>query len=310
MRKGRQELFILKSRRSSENLSPVLFLCCLSILTLIIFSSCARSRQTEPAVLTYKDEFGREVRLRKTPERIVSLAPSVTETLFALGLGERVVGITTFCDYPPEISRIERVGDTLRPSVEKIVALRADLAIISTSSQLEDYVRKIEDAGVPVYISNPRNIQDVLTSIELIGEITGAQSEAQKLVSELLGRIDTIEKRVSSRGRPRALVILGSEPLITVGGNGFINDLIERAGGLSVSADETADYPQFSLETALARQPEVIFMQAGESRLPERLSDTPAARNGRVYNLDDALILRPGPRIIDGLELMASRIHP
>lgn len=311
MRNGRQELFILKSRYTFNYQLPSKYICAISVfIVLILSSSCGQNRATERAGRVFTDEFGREVRLEKVPERIVSLAPSVTENLFALGLGDRVVGVTTYCDYPPEAAQKERVGDTLRPSVERIVALRTELAIISTSSQLEDYVRKLESAGVPVYISNPRNVEEVLTSIEHIGEITGAQSAARDLVSTLRNRIDAVERRVSSLGRTRVLLILGSQPLITAGGNSFINDLIERAGGQSISADEKADYPQYSLETALARQPEVIFMQAGEDKLPERLKETPAARNGRIYHLDDALILRPGPRVVDGLELMASKIHP
>lgn len=105
-------------------------------------------------------------------------------------------------------------------------------------------------------------------------------------------------------------MILGNEPLITVGGTNFINDLIERAGGRSISADEKNDYPQYSLESAVAKQPEVIFLQSGEPDLPERLKRTPAARDGRVYQLDSDLLLRPGPRIVDGLEQLASKIHP
>jgi iron complex transport system substrate-binding protein len=105
-------------------------------------------------------------------------------------------------------------------------------------------------------------------------------------------------------------LILGSEPLIVPGRTSFINNLIEEAGGRSVSADAEADYPQFSYETAIARQPEIIFLQSGEETLPDRLKATPAARTGRVYRLDDALLLRPGPRIVDGLEQMASKIHP
>jgi len=311
MRKDWQELSILKSRYAFNYLLPSKSLQIISVfIALILFSSCGQNPTDDKKGRVFTDEFGREVRLEKTPERIVSLAPSVTETLFALGLGPHVVGITTYCDYPPEAAQKERVGDTLRPSVERIVALRTDLAIISTSSQLEDYVRKLESAGVPVYISNPRNVEEVLASIERIGDITGAQSAARDLVSNLRNRIDLVEKRVSTLGRPRVLLILGSQPLITAGGDSFINDLIERAGGESISKDEKADYPQYSLETALARQPEVIFMQAGEDNLPERLKETPAARNGRIYHLDDALILRPGPRVVDGLELMASKIHP
>lgn len=311
MRKDRQEPSILTSRNLIKNLSShSRAACSLLLLISILLSSCGRNRTTEPSGQVFTDELGHEVRIDKTPERIISLAPSLTETLFALGLGNRVVGVTTYCDYPPEAAEKEKVGDTLKPSLERIIALKPDLVIVSTSSQLEDYIQRIEAAGIAVYISNPRNIEQSLTSIERIGDITGAIPQSRELVAGLRRRVESVEARVANLGRPRVLIILGGEPLITIGGDSFINDLIEVSGGRSVSAEEKADYPQYSLETAIARKPEIIFLQAGDARLPERLNQTPAARSGRVYSLDDALILRPGPRIVEGLELMASKIHP
>lgn len=312
MRRDRQEPFILTPRISIKNLwlSSRIACCLLSLASIILLSSCNQNRATNQSGQVFTDELGHEVKLGKVPERIISLAPSLTETLFALGLGDRVVGVTTYCDYPPEAAEKEKVGDTLKPSLERIIALKPDLVIVSTSSQLEDYVQRIEAAGIAIYISNPRNVEESLKSIERIGDITGAQSQARALVAQLRRRVEAVTARVSTLVHPRVLIILGGEPLITVGGKSFINNLIEMSGGRSVSAGEEADYPQYSLETAIARQPEIIFLQAGGGQLPERLKSTPAALNGRVYTLDDALILRPGPRIVDGLEVMASKIHP
>ena len=241
---------------------------------------------------------------------IVSLVPSLTETLFALGIGDRVVGVTSYCDYPPEATAKEKVGDTLRPSVEKIVALRADLVIASTASQLEQFVRELDELGIAVYVSNPRKVADVATTITRIGDVTGATERARQLSSELQTRLSAIDARLQAAPRPPVLILLSTEPLITAGGNTFINDLIERAGGRSIAANETAEYPQYSLETAVASRPEVIFLEAQDARLPARLSETPAARAGRVFHIDDNLMLRPGPRIVDGLEQMAADIHP
>jgi len=276
---------------------------CLSI-------SCASRKSAPEATHAFTDEIGRTVNVRPDPQRIVSLAPSVTETLFALGLGNRVVGVTSFCDYPPEARDKQSVGDTQRPSLEKIVALKPDLVIISTASQLEQSVRHLDELRIPVYVSNPLNLEGMLTSIEHIGEIAGVQDRAKELTSQMRNRIEAVRVRVASRPQPRVFLILGCEPLITAGAPSFISDLIARAGGRSISESEPTDYPQFSLETAVARQPEVIFLQAGNEALPARLRETPAAREGRIYRLDDALLLRPGPRIVDGLEEMASRIHP
>jgi iron complex transport system substrate-binding protein len=248
--------------------------------------------------------------LAREPRRIISLAPSVTEMLFAIGLGDRLVGVTSFCDYPPEASKIEKVGDTLKPSLEKIAALRPDLVIISTSSQLEGLFGKLEELGIPVYVSNPRSLEGILSSIEKVGEVAGAAAKARSLTSEMRVRIQAVRARVAALTRPRVLIILSAQPLITAGGNTFVNDLISVAGGISISSDQKEDYPQYSLESALARRPEVIFLQAGREPLPERLKQTPAFAAGRVFHIDDALILRPGPRIVEGLEQMAAKLHP
>ena len=234
----------------------------------------------------------------------------MTETLFALGLADRVVGVTSYCDYPPEAASKERVGDTMRPSLEKIIALKPDLVIASTASQLEQFVQRLDDLGVPIYVSNPRLLDDVLSSTERIGEITGVKQRSLELSRALRDRIEAIQRRVAALEKPKVLFILGTEPLITVGKTSFVTDMISRAGGASIAADVNEDYPQYSLETAVAKQPEVIFLQAGESDMPSRLKQTPAARAGRVYRLDDDLLLRPGPRIVDGFEQMAERIHP
>jgi iron complex transport system substrate-binding protein len=306
--------FITSTRHSSlpANAQPGALALRLAFVLVMMALVIGCHTKREPAAngREFTDEIGRRVRVPDHPARIVSLAPSVTETLFALGLGERIVGVTTYCNYPPEAAQKEKIGDTQRPSIEKIVALKADLVIASTASQLEQFVRSLEQIGIPIYVSNPRNLDGVLESINHIGDLTGVPSRAQELRAKLTERIAKITSQVNNAGRPRVLFLIGSEPLITVGGNTFVNDLITRAGGQSISADQQADYPQFSLETAIARQPEIIFFQVGGENLPNRLKGTPAARAGRVAHIDDDLLLRPGPRVVDGFEQMAAQIHP
>jgi iron complex transport system substrate-binding protein len=211
---------------------------------------------------------------------------------------------------PPETAQKEKFGDTLRSSIEKIVALKADLVIASTSSQLEQFVLYLDQVGVPIYVSNPRDLEGVLESITEIGEATGAAAAARDLVGRLRERIDSVASRLVRAERPRVFFILSNEPLITAGGGSFINGLITSAGGRSISAEVKADYPQYSLETAVAEKPEVIFFQSGEARLPDRLKQTPAGRADRVFHINDDLLLRPGPRIVDRFEQMAAYIHP
>lgn len=319
---GRRELFFLNksgshiriccrpicgAQASSANRAcrRIVFLVIASLL-----SACA-SRSSSPAEgVAVVDELGRTVHIPPRAERIVSLAPSVTETLFALGAGERVAGVTSYCDYPPEARLKENVGDTLKPNVERIVALKADLVIASTASQVESFVQRLEGLGIPVYVTNPRNIEGVLESINSIGALVGLAGAARELSDKLRSRIRSIESRIGRDTRPSVFVILGTEPLITAGSGSFMNDLVSLAGGHSISADVNGDYPQYSLETAVAKEPEIIFLQAGGGDLPERLKQTPAARERRVYRMDDDLLLRPGPRIVDGLEQMAAKIHP
>jgi len=292
--------------------SPVSLL--LHCLLLVTFggsvSSCSTTRTPPPSAKTVTDGLGRSVQVPAQPQRIVSLAPSVTEILFALDAGDRVVGVTSYCDYPPEARQKPPVGDTLKPSFEKMVALKADLVIISTASQIEASFRRLEELGIPVYVTNPRSIDGVIESIDKLGELIGARERAHELTDELRRRIATIETRVSDVSRPSVLVILGTEPLITVGAGSFINDLINRAGARSISAEEKTDYPQYSIETVIARQPEIILLQAGGNELTARLRQTPAARSNRVYHIDDDLLQRPGPRIVDGLERIAAKLHP
>ncbi|HKQ07168.1 MAG TPA: helical backbone metal receptor [Blastocatellia bacterium] len=299
--------FKLQSRATRSRRRPGVIIL---LLAACLITSCSTRRTSPAGGQTVTDELGRTVNAPARPQRIVSLAPSITEILFALGLGDRVVGVTSYCDYPPEATGKEKVGDTVRPSVEKLVALRADLVIASTSSQLEQFIAKLDDLSIPVYISNPRRVGDVTDTIERIGTLTGATERARELSDSLQKRMAAIDAGLAGAERLRVLVILNAEPLITAGGSTFVNDLIERAGGRSISANESAEYPQYSLETAVAARPEVIFLQAQDAPLPGRLKETPAARAGRVYHIDDNLMLRPGPRIVDGLEQMAAELHP
>ncbi|HTF36847.1 MAG TPA: cobalamin-binding protein [Blastocatellia bacterium] len=305
--------FNAADRESSTRLRRIVSLVLFSLLpaTLTISVSSCSSRKNSPATSrTVTDELGRTVQVPAQPQRIVSLAPSITEILFALGVGDRVAGVTSYCDYPPAARQKTPVGDTLKPSVERIVALKADLVIISTASQVEASFRKLEELGIPVYVTNPRTIDGVVESIDKIGELIDARERAHEVTNELRRRITNVETRNAEASRPSVLVILGTEPLITAGAGSFINDLINRAGARSISAEEIADYPQYSIEAVIARQPEIILLQAGGNELIERLRQTPAARSNRVYHIDDDLLLRPGPRIVDGLEQLAAKFHP
>jgi iron complex transport system substrate-binding protein len=265
---------------------------------------------------SFTDGIGRAVSVRAEPQRIISLAPNVTEILFALGLDERIAGITGYCDFPEAARTKEKIGDTLHPNLERIISLKPDLVIVSTASQLENLTRRLDQLAVPVYVTNPRTVREVAASIRALGEVTGANARATEISSEMERRIIAVEQRVKDRPHPRVLYVLQTGPLITAGRDTFINDLINLAGGRSVSGDERADYPQFSRETVVARAPEVIIAPAShgselvkESDLRRDFATTPAIRANRIVWVNPDLVDRPGPRIVEGLEQLARGLH-
>lgn len=265
----------------------------------------------------FTDELGRKIKIAFPPQRIVSLAPSVTEVLFALDLGNRVVGVTSYCDFPAEAKTKEKLGDTLHPNLERLIALKPDLIIITTASQLEKLMQQLGELNIPIYVTNPRTVGEVVTSIRKIAAATGAAAKAEEIASEMDRRIANVEQRVKELPKPRVLYVLQTAPLITTGRNTFINDLINLAGGESISASETADYPQLSRETAIARAPEVIIAPethgtelVKETDLRRDFAVTPAVKTNRIVRVNPDWTDRPGPRIVEGLEQLAQGLHP
>ena len=290
------------------------------ILAAILTSGCGRKMEVSEGAgnRVFRDGLKRRVVIGSTPpRRIISLAPNITEILFALGLGEKVVGVTAYCDYPDEAKNKARIGDTIHPDLERLVAMRPDLVVVSTASQLESLAGKLGELSIPVYVTNPRTVREVAASILALGEVTGATARATEIATEMERRISAVESRVKSLPRLKVLYVLQTAPLITAGRNTFINDLIDLAGGISISGAETADYPQFSRETVISRAPEVIIAPAShgagvvrEEDLKRDFATTPAVKFNRIVRVNPDWVDRPGPRIIEGLEQMAQGLHP
>lgn len=266
---------------------------------------------------TVVDGLGREIRIQAPPKRIISLAPSVTEMLFALGLGNQVVGVTSYCDFPEQAKLKEKVGDTLNPNLERLIALKPDLVVITTASQLERLTQQLHNQNIPVYVVNPQTVRGIADSIFELGTATGASVQGENLRDEMLRRINAVETRGKDLPKPKVLYVLQAAPLITAGRNTFITDLIRLAGGESISADEPTDYPQLSRETAIARAPEVIVAPAShgtelvkESDLRRDFAVTPALKANRIVRVNPDWVDRPGPRIVYGLEQLAEGLHP
>jgi iron complex transport system substrate-binding protein len=264
------------------------------------------------------DEVGRKLEVPASPQRIISVAPNVTEILFALGLGDRLAGVSSYCQFPPEALKKAKIGGYINPSLEKIVALRPDLVIGIAEGDLKTFVDKLAKLKIPVYITNPKNVAEVITSIQGIGEVTDSVASAKRLTQAMQERIQAIRSKVQGRPHPRVLHVLNFEPLISAGKGTFVDDLIRLGGGRNIAEAAQGKYPRFSLEEVLAVDPEVILLSSMRSDDPlteqrqwwERWKIISAVRQGRIHVLNSDLIHRPSPRIVDGLEQVARAIHP
>ncbi|RPH81447.1 MAG: cobalamin-binding protein [Candidatus Rokuibacteriota bacterium] len=272
------------------------------------------------AALRLRDMLGRDVTLPALPERIVSLVPSVTEIVFSLGASERLVGRTDFCDYPAAVKATPSVGGMVNPSLETLVSLRPDLVVATDEGNREETVRQLERLRIPTYLVHANRIAETVDLITRVGELTGRQAEAPRLAAEMLRRIDAVRRAVARFPRPRVLYVLWPDPLIVPGRASMLTELIDVAGGASITAADGDAYPRFSLEAAVARAPEVIILadhSTGASTAgrpsPEKwrqLASVPAIRAGRLHSADLSLLHRYGPRVPEGLEMLARIIHP
>lgn len=262
------------------------------------------------------DEAGRSVSVPIRVDRFVSLAPNLTEIAYAIGAGDRLVGNTTYCDYPAQARQVEKVGDTLHPSIERIIALRPQVVLVSTASQLEAFTKQLNDQGIAVYVSDPHDLDGVFQSIARLGELLNQSSATQTLLSELRSRTDAVANAVKTATPVTVFYQVSAQPLYTAGRDSFVTDLIKHAGGKSVTAEVPGAWPKFSAESALAARPEAIILPTGGSMgdtnaiVAEALKNSPAVTSGRVYKINDDHLARPGPRSILGLEEMARSLHP
>jgi iron complex transport system substrate-binding protein len=264
-----------------------------------------------------RDMLGRAVTVPDRPLRVVSLAPNLTEIVFAVGAGDRLAAVTDQCDFPPEARGKPRVGAMYAPSLEAVVAARPDLVLATPEGNREEHVRALAGVGLTLYLVQPLDFATVLASIERVGELLDRAREAAALVARMRQEAEAIARAVEGARRPRVLYVIWGNPLIVPGRNTLATDLIRRAGGLSVTADEALPYPRLSVEDVLARGAErIVIPQRGQRALAERLREwpalalLPAVREGRVAVVEDDLVHRPGPRVVAGLRALARLLHP
>lgn len=294
--------------------------CKILLLLILLFSGCKQQtpqsgfEAPNQQLRVYReitDDLGRKLKLPLKVERAVSLSPNLTEIVFAVGAGDKLVGVTTYCNYPEKAKQIEKIGDTLRPSLEKIIALKPDVVFVSTASQLKGFANTLEQQSITLFVTDPDSFEKIYSSIEKIGEIFHKEEQARELVIQLKNRVARVEQKVKDLPKPRVFVQI-DKSLYTVGKNSFITDLVHKAGGISVTEELEADYPKLSKETALALNPEVIILtDSYDNNEPnEVFKNSDAVKNKRVYTVKADILSRPGPRIVDALEQVASLLHP
>lgn len=272
-----------------------------------------------PGIPAFSQAQGRQDFTAAPPKRLISLAPSMTEILYFLELGERVVGITGYCDQPPEVKGKPRVGTYWDFNLEAILALKPDLALVMAhQGEGENSLAVLRQWGVPLYQAKADSLPELFQEIGKIARLTGQEEVARRKLPELQARAGRVEERVKGRVRPRVLLEIDQEPLITVGRPTIQNDLIERAGGHNIAGNLDQRYPVFSLEEVVKVRPEIILMtgMVGREPLPGRKNFwtpwtmLPAVKDRRLAWVDPDLVDRPGPRLVDGLELLARLFHP
>lgn len=266
---------------------------------------------------SFVDDVGRRIYLAKAPTRIVSLAPNVTEILFAIGSGDRLAGVTEFCNYPAEALIKPKVGYA-RPNLESIVALQPDLILAPQDFLQSDVLMKLEQLKIPVFILQARTLEDIAAHVTTIGRMLERPAAANDLADQMRQRLGGIRTRMAALPKRRVLYVLNSEPVITVGPGSFIHQMLMIAGAENVGAHATLPYPRLSLEEVLKRDPEILLFPVGttetvtdeEQRAWRRWTTMTAVKQNRFATVPTDLINRPGPRIVEGLEVLARAIHP
>ncbi len=251
-------------------------------------------------------------------QRIISLAPDTTEILFALGLDNEIVAVTTFCDYPPQALSKIKIGTFSNPDIEKIISLKPDI-IFATGLEQDRVVAKLKKLKLNVYVSYPSSIEELLISIKRIGELTFTQDKAKALIVQMRDRIEKVKAQTRSRPldtRPKVFIEIWDVPLITAGKGSFIDELIYTAGGINIAHDTPRPYSYFSPEAVIARDPDCIIVGYMNDKNKEQIGDRlgfggiKAVKTGSVYyDINPDTFLRAGPRLVEGLEEIHKRLY-
>ena len=291
------------------------------ILGLLLATSCSQpSVQKNAPSGIYTDDTGRTVQIRGTVQRIISLSPSNTEMVYALGLQDKLVGVTSYDNYPPDAKNKTIVSDFSTIDMEKIVNAKPDL-VLADSIQQKDTIPALEKMGITVYTMSPNTMDEIYHDLKTLGQITGKTKEADSLAAGLTARVQAVADKTTKltvNNKPRVLFVTWYDPIWTAGSDTMIQSLIEKAGGTNIAADLNG-YATITLESVIQRNPQVIIVtnSMGDQHTTldyiksnDQFKATDAVKNGKVYEIDADVFGRTTPRIVDGLETLAKLLHP
>lgn len=290
----------------------------LLLIVVIAAATACAGAQSGPGTIT--DDAGRQVHIDSAPTRIISHVPSITETLFALGLGDKLVADSDYCDYPEAAKTKPKIGGYFTPNIEEIVAMKPDLVL--TDGHVPELITKLDSLGIPIAVIDPTDINGVLSDIELLGNVTGSQKEAAEITSDMKKRIDAVVNTVGNASRPRVFYVFDATDSTkpwTAGPGSFVDALISLAGGVNVADSASDPWIQFNMEELVNSNPDIILVDSSHGTAaisPDQIKKLPgwqgltAVKENQIYIIDGDLVNRSGPRIIDGLEEMARILHP
>lgn len=279
------------------------------LLLTLISLHCKDKKETKEGK-KFIDEIGNEITLKHKPTRIISTAPNITETIFAINAQNLLVGRTSFCNYPEEVKNIPIIGDLLNVNFEKVIDLKPDLIFITVEGNTKEIFDKLKSLGIEVYVTNPRSINGIINSIKNISEVLDKKDTAEILIKFLNQRLKNIKSQ--NIRKHSAMFVVSLAPLMIAGSNTFINDILNYAGFENISPESISSYPVISREEVLRKNPDWVILPEGFSK-SEILKYYPewkklkAIRNDNIIFIDPDLFFRPGPRFIDAIELLVAK---
>lgn len=310
---------------STSSFVPRALLVCATLALLFTGAIAAQTNSApsaapaaSPVMHEVTDGYGRSVRVPLNPSRIVSLAPSLTETLYALGVEDRLVGDTDYCDYPPDAQKKPKVGGVINPNLEQIAALHPDLVLLSKEGNMLDTVRALETLGIPTYATDAHTIDQILSSVQKLADVLNAGSAGKALTDDLELRLQTLQAKLNGVPPKRVLFIVWPEPLMSVGKRTFVADALRTAGATSI-VDSNQDWPQVNFEEVARLQPDYLVFAAAHTGAAGNDFESVANRPGwqildavreRRYAVVSEAIIRPAPRIVSVIEDLAHQLHP